>query len=61
MSTKKNYTGPVFALAGQLVRTPQHARRIMFEAMKSKQDYLVLQARNVAILLARANAEAVSA
>lgn len=45
-----------FALAGQIVRTPQHAYRILSSAITNKQDWLIPQARNVAVLLSRAKA-----
>ena len=56
MATKK--LGLAFALAGQIVKTPQHARRILQDAVVNKKDWLIPQARNVAILLSRAKANA---
>jgi hypothetical protein len=46
--------GPRFALAGQVVTNWRQARRIQLDAMRTGRDWLVPQARNVAILLRRA-------
>lgn len=56
MANKKS--GPAFALGGEIVKTPQHARRILQDAIVSKKEWLIPQARNVAILLSRARAAA---
>lgn len=50
----KHTPGPAFALAGEIVRTPQHARRILVQAVARRQEWLIPQARNVAALLSRA-------
>lgn len=46
--------GLAFALAGQIVRTPQHATRVLIEAQRDGREWLVPQARNVAAKLRRA-------
>lgn len=46
----------VFALAGELVSDHRRARRIWRDAIRTGKTWLVPQARNVAILLKRANA-----
>jgi hypothetical protein len=43
-----------FALAGEVVKTQTHAKRILADAVANKKDWLIPQARNVAILLGRA-------
>lgn len=44
---------PAFALAGQIVRTPQHAMRILVAAQSDGREWLVPQARNVHAILNR--------
>lgn len=52
-------TAPAFALAGHIVKTEAHARRILRRAIVSNQQWLIPQARSVArILAARARAMA---
>lgn len=46
----------VFALAGELVSDHRRARHIWRDALRTGKTWLVPQARNVAILLKRANA-----
>jgi hypothetical protein len=46
-------SSPAFALAGQIVKTPAHARRILTEAVIKQQHWLIPQARNVAAKLAK--------
>lgn len=43
-----------FALAGQIVKDWREARRIQFAAMRDGREWVVPQARNVAIKLKRA-------
>lgn len=47
---------PAYALAGEIVRTPQHAMRILVAAQCDGRAWLVPQARNVAAKLRRAQA-----
>mgnify|MGYP000196212497 CR=1 FL=1 len=47
-----------FALAGKMVSKPAQARAIYLDAVRSRKDWLVPQARNVYILLKRAQAAA---
>lgn len=44
----------VFALAGQIVRTEAHARRILRAAIATDKRWLIPQARSVARQLAKA-------
>jgi hypothetical protein len=60
MAQQKHTRGPAFALAGQIVRDWRVARRIQLEAMKEGREWLVPQARNVAVLLRRAAARSAS-
>lgn len=43
-----------FALAGKIVKKSSHAHQIGAIATKNNQDWLIPQARNVAVLLRRA-------
>lgn len=60
MGKRKNKAQPAFALAGEIVKTKAHALRILGRAVATRQDWLIPQARNVAIKLGRA-AEQVAA
>ena len=57
MSTKHT-PGPAWALGGEIVRTPQHAMRILVRAQAQGLTHLVPQARNVHALLRAAIAKA---
>jgi hypothetical protein len=54
--TKSHSTGrvgaPAFALAGQIVKTEAHARRILRRAIVKDQQWIIPQARSVARILA---------
>ena len=60
MSQQSKRPRPAFALAGEIVKTKAHALRILGRAVATRQDWLIPQARNVAIKLGRA-AEQVAA
>jgi hypothetical protein len=53
---KTQTPGSAFALAGQIVKTPEHARRILTSAVIKQQHWLIPQARNVAAKLAKIQA-----
>lgn len=50
----KQAQGPAWALGGEIVRTPQHAMRILVRAQARGLTHLVPQARNVHAMLKRA-------
>lgn len=50
-------TPPTFALAGEIVSTSTHARRILVDAIKTGKQYLELQAESVLTQLRRHEAK----
>lgn len=50
----KQTQGPAWALGGEIVRTHQHAMRILVRAQSQGLAHLVPQARNVHAMLKRA-------